>query len=125
MKIITISVLKNSHANCDSLPLRFGMHFNTDRKLEIEVLNELGRDPAYADRFHVEANFRESKTLVAIVHKGHFVLAQRFKEEYPTLVTVWRGDRDGTAHQQRDELGGGAGPVHRLRAVRGWWIAHR
>jgi len=94
MKIITISVLKNSHANCDSLPLRFGMHFHTDRKLEIEVLNELGRDPAYADRFHVEANFRESKTLDAIVHKGHFVLAQRSQEEYPTLVTVWRGDRD-------------------------------
>lgn len=94
MSVITVSVLRSSHANCDSLPLRFGMHFRSDQKLELEVIKDLGRDPGYPDRFHVEAKFRDPTVLDAIEHKGHFVLGERSQEKYPTLVTVWSGDRD-------------------------------
>ena len=94
MSIITVSVLRSSHANCDSLPLRFGMHFRSDQKLELEVIKDLGRDPGYPDRFHVEAKFRDPTALDAKEHRGHFVLGERSQEKYPTLVTVWSGDRD-------------------------------
>jgi len=92
MSIITVSVLRGSHANCDSLPLRFGMHFRTDQKLDLEVIKDLGRDPGYPDRFHVEARFRDPTTPDCKEHRGHFVLGDR--ERLPSLVTVWSGDRD-------------------------------
>jgi hypothetical protein len=94
MNIITVSVLRGSHANCDSLPLRFGMHFGADQKLDLEVIKDLGRDPGYPDRFHVEARFRDPTMPDAKEHRGHFVLGENPRDRLPSLVTVWSGDRD-------------------------------
>ena len=91
MKIL---ITKSGHANCDSLPLRFGMHFRSDQKLVLEVIKDLGRDSAYPDRFHVEAKFQDPAALDAKYCIGHFVLSDNLQEGCPTLVTVWRGDRD-------------------------------
>lgn len=92
MKIL---VTKSGHANCDSLPFRFGIHFRSDQKLALEVIKDLGRDPAYPDRFHVEAKFQDPAALDAKDCVGHFVLSDNLQEEScPRLVTVWRGDRD-------------------------------
>ena len=94
MGTITVFVSRGSHANCDSLPLRFGMHFHTDHKLELEVIRDLGRDPGFPDRFHIEAKFQDPMALEAKEHIGHFVLSDNSQENCPRLVTVWRGDRD-------------------------------
>jgi hypothetical protein len=94
MNTITVSVIKSSHANFDSLPLRFGIHFNANQTLELEVIKELGRDPGYPDRFHVDAKFRDPRNENSDEHRGHFVLAQNPQDVHPVLVTVWRGDRD-------------------------------
>lgn len=94
MRTITVSVIKSSHANFDSLPLRFGMHFNANQMLQLEIIKELGRDPGYPDRFHVEAKFRDPLNEISSEHRGHFVLAQNLQDVNPVLVTVWRGDRD-------------------------------
>lgn len=94
MGAITVFVSRRSHANCDSLPLRFGMHFHSDQKLVLEVIEDLGRDPTYPDRFHVEAKFQDPAALDAKDCVGHFVLSDNLQENCPRLVTVWRGDRD-------------------------------
>ncbi len=94
MNTIIVNVIKSSHANLDSLPLRYGMHFNANQTLELDVIQQLGRDPAYSDRSHVEASFRHPNDENATVHTGHFVLAKTPQDLMPVLVTVWRGDRN-------------------------------
>ena len=94
MNTIIVNVIKSSHANLDSLPLRYGMHFNANQTLELDVIQQLGRDPAYSDRFHIEASFRHPNDENATVHTGHFVLAKTPQDLMPVLVTVWRGDRN-------------------------------
>lgn len=94
MSTISITVIKNSHANLDSLPLRFGMHFRANHVLNLEVIQDLGRDPGYPDRFHIIAKFKNPSIESAIENEGHFVLAQNPQDPIPVLVTVWRGDRD-------------------------------
>jgi len=89
-----VNVIKSSHANMDSLPLRFGIHFETNQILELEIIKELGRDPGYPDRFHVDAKFRDPCNENSMEHQGHFVLANNPQDITPVLVTVWRGDRD-------------------------------
>jgi len=94
MNTITVSINKSSHANCDSLPLRYGIHFNANQTLELEVIKDLGQDPGYPDRFHLEAKFRDPRNENSGEHQGHFVLARSPKDAVPTLVTVWRGNRN-------------------------------
>jgi hypothetical protein len=94
MKTIAVTVIKNSHANCDSLPLRFGIHFRSDQTIELEITKDLGRDPGYPDRFHVEAKFRDPTVSGSLEQQGHFVLGERSSAQSPTLVTTWRGDRN-------------------------------
>jgi hypothetical protein len=94
MSRTTVNVIKSSHANMDSLPLRFGMHFETNQILELEIIKDLGRDPGYPDRFHVDAKFRDPRSDNSVEHQGHFVLAHNPQDITPVLVTVWRGDRD-------------------------------
>jgi alpha-galactosidase len=67
MRTITVRVIRSSHANFDSLPLRFGMHFDANQTLELEIIKDLGGDPGYPDRFHVP-NFeiQEMKTQKSI-----------------------------------------------------------
>jgi hypothetical protein len=70
------------------------MHFETNQTLELEVIKDLGRDPGYPDRFHVEAKFQDPRNEASDEQWGHFVLAQNQHDLGPVLVTVWRGDRD-------------------------------
>lgn len=94
MKKYQVTVKKFAHANMDSLPLRYGIHFNTDQVLTLSVINELGRDPQHHDRFHVEASFIDPTNLSSAEMVGHFVLEQRLSDLVPYLVTVWRNDRN-------------------------------
>ena len=94
MKNYYVTVKKFAHANMDSLPLRFGIHFKTDQILELNVVNEMGRDPQRSERFHVEAKFKDPTNPSSQERIGHFVLEQMPGAELPSLVTVWRNDRN-------------------------------
>jgi hypothetical protein len=94
MKTLNVYLKKNSHANLDSLPLRFGIHFKTDQMLELQVIKDLGADPQFKDRFHVQAQFNDPTQAASQPLLGHFVLEQRPEDHVPYLVTVWRNDRD-------------------------------
>ena len=69
MRTITVRVIRSSHANFDSLPLRFGMHFDANQMLELEIIKDLGGDPGYPDRFHVDAKFRDPSRFAGCWHR--------------------------------------------------------
>ena len=94
MKTYNVRVLKSAHANLDSLPLRFGIHFKADQVLVLNVDKEMGEDPQFRDRFHVEGKFKDPTNPHSKEQLGHFVLEQKPSDRDPSLVTVWRNDRD-------------------------------
>jgi hypothetical protein len=89
-----VRVLKSAHANLDSLPLRFGIYFKADQILVLSVVKEMGPDPQFRDRFHVEAKFKDPSNPESREFFGHFVLEQGPRDRDPSLITVWRNDRD-------------------------------
>lgn len=94
MGTYNVRVLKSAHANLDSLPLRFGIHFKADQILVLNVVKEMGADPQFRDRFHVEAKFKDPANPDSKEVFGHFVLEQGPRDRDPSLITVWRNDRD-------------------------------
>ena len=94
METYNVRVLKSAHANLDSLPLRFGIHFKADQILVLSVVKEMGPDPQLRDRFHVEAKFKDPSNPESREFFGHFVLEQGPRDRDPSLITVWRNDRD-------------------------------
>lgn len=88
-KKFNVFVLAGDHANLDSLPLRYGLHFVDDTQLELQEVQFLYTDYQYSDRFHVEARFPgcDGQTL-----SGHFVIGSKRGTEKPVVITVWSGD---------------------------------
>jgi hypothetical protein len=84
-----VTVMATDHANLDSLPLRYGLHFSHDTQLELQELKFLYSDYQYSDRFHVEANFRGNNGQTV---NGHFVLGSKRGTLKPVVITVWSGD---------------------------------
>lgn len=88
---LNVMVPAREHANCDSLPLRFGVHFSKDTNVELSNVRFLYPDRQYFDRIHINAqiaNGRGDST------SGHFVVSARTGLSEPVLVTVWRHDVD-------------------------------
>lgn len=85
---LDIRVVVADHANCDSLPLRFGLHFKTDVVLKLRRARFDRDDSQYPNRCHVEAEFEGRNGMTS----GHFVLAARHGGCEPVVVTVWRHD---------------------------------
>ena len=83
-----VYVVRKDHANMDSLPFRFGLHFKQDTFLEVFGVSDCREDSRSADRYHVNANFRDPASQNGPVHRGHFVLLAGTAT--PKVVTVWR-----------------------------------
>lgn len=83
------AVIARDHANCDSLPLRYGVHFERDTPLKLCRARFLYVDYQYSDRFHVEADFVIAGDQVT---SGHFVLGSKAEHSDPVVITVWRHD---------------------------------
>ena len=94
MEKLNATVKRTAHANMDSLPLRFGIHFKTEQILTLNVFNDMGRDPQRHDRFHVEATFKDPTNPDSMEMSGHFVLEKMAGTDLPALVTVWRNERN-------------------------------
>ena len=93
MKIL---IKKTGHANCDSLPLRFGLHFDRDTELVLANAKLLKKDEKYPDRLHYSANF----DLANCSGLGNFVVSS---DEVPRLITVW-GSNDRDTEQKLSDV---------------------
>ena len=88
---LKVMVTARDHANCDSLPLRYGIFFTKDTLIEIANISYLYVDRQYSDRYHVNATIKDG---AGNETTGHFVVSSQIGYEEPILVTVWRHDVD-------------------------------
>lgn len=86
---LDVLVIAQDHANCDSLPLRYGMHFECDTVINLKQTRYLYADYQYPDRHHIEAIFQSVGNQQTI---GHFVIGNKRGFTDPVVITVWRGD---------------------------------
>ena len=68
-----VYVVQKDHANMDSLPFRFGLHFEKDLILDVFDVTGWRPDGQVGDRFHVDASFRDPKLPKGPVHRGHLL----------------------------------------------------
>ncbi len=92
---LEIVVICNEHANCDSLPLRYGMHFATDSTMILSRIAVSDKFQTKADRIGIEAHFTDSNGQDQF---GYFVIGLRRGFNTPVLITVWRQDADTERH---------------------------
>lgn len=92
MNRLSVLVLAREHANQDSLPLRFGLHFEEDTEIVIFDAVDLGPDERYGDRRHYLGSIRLNNDEGEMSQQGHFVVGYRRPGNYLSLVTVWRSD---------------------------------
>ena len=86
---IKVLVIAQDHANCDSLPLRYGLHFERDTVIDLTQSRYLYADYQYPDRYHIEAQFQGEGGQLTV---GHFVIGNKRGFAEPVVITVWRGD---------------------------------
>lgn len=91
---IRVMVPANTHANLDSLPLRFGIHVKNDTELKLTNCKDLGADSQHAERHHFEASLVDPRDPAKPNQRGHFVVADRYNTGKWTLVTAWRNEVD-------------------------------
>lgn len=92
---LEVLVISNEHANCDSLPLRYGMHFTTDASIILTRLDLPYSHQTNSDRVRVDAYFTDSNSREQF---GHFVIGSRRGFDKPVLITVWRNDAKTEEH---------------------------
>jgi len=92
---LDVAVLSSEHANCDSLPLRYSMHFQRDTVITLKRV-EISRKPQYKqDRVALDAYFDDSSGNEQF---GHFIIGERSGFDKPVLITVWRHDANTEEH---------------------------
>lgn len=92
---LDVTVICGDHANCDSLPLRYCMHFQNDAIITLKRV-ELSLKPQYKhDRVALDAYFEDSTGKEQF---GHFILGERSGFDKPVLITVWRHDANTEEH---------------------------
>ena len=92
---LLVHVPCNEHANCDSLPFRYGMYFETDSTITLTRISLTNRPQKYNDRISLDAYFLDSNNKEQF---GHFILGARRGYENAILITVWRNDADTEEH---------------------------
>ena len=86
---LDVLVVALEHANCDSLPLRYGIHFENDTLVKLTEVKYLYADYQFSDRHHLQAQFLG---LDGRILRGHFVIGNKRNSTGPVVITVWRGD---------------------------------
>ena len=92
---LVVHVPSDEHANCDSLPLRYGMHFEVDAKITLTRISLTNKPQKNFDRISLDAYFLDSNKKEQF---GHFIIGERKGLDLPVLVTVWRNDADTEEH---------------------------
>jgi hypothetical protein len=78
------------HANLDSFPLRYGVHYPYSKTLELYDCTNWIKDQKFSDRHHVDAKFLGKDNQEDF---GHFVLAES-QFDNMKIVTVWKHDME-------------------------------
>ena len=78
------------HANLDSFPLRYGIHYPYSKIIDLYNCCNWQKDQKFSDRFHVDANFMGKHNTEEF---GHFVLAEN-QFNNMKIVTVWKHDME-------------------------------
>ena len=78
------------HANLDSFPLRYGIHYPYSKTIDLYNCCNWQKDQKFSDRFHVDANFMGKHNIEEF---GHFVLAEN-QFNNMKIVTVWKHDME-------------------------------
>mgnify|MGYP001300309139 CR=1 FL=1 len=78
------------HANLDSFPLRYGIHYPYSKTIDLYNCCNWQKDQKFSDRFHVDANFKGKHNKEEF---GHFVLAEN-QFNNMKIVTVWKHDME-------------------------------
>jgi len=92
---LLVHVLSQEHANCDSLPLRYGMYFDADTTITLTNISLTNKPQKMADRISLDANFIDTNGKEQF---GHFIIGSRKGYDNPILITVWRNDADTEEH---------------------------
>ena len=92
---LEVLVISSEHANCDSLPLRYGMYFEQDATIILTRISYSRKAQKITDRIGVTAHFLDSNNLDQF---GEFVIGTRSGFNRPILITVWRNDADTERH---------------------------
>ena len=89
-KNIRVFLDVRGHANLDSFPLRYGIHYQYNTNIELYNCENWEIDQKFPNRFHVDANFigKDNKEEV-----GHFVLTKNQFNDLK-IVTVWKNDME-------------------------------
>ena len=91
MQTYAVFVQRNAHCNLDSLPLRFGFYFDSDRVIEITATSD-ELEANRPDRFIIEGIIKHPDTDENIF--GKFVLTRSKRGDAHHLVTVWCREDD-------------------------------
>jgi len=78
------------HANLDSFPLRYGVHYPHSKTIELYDCTNWIKDQKFSDRHHVDAKFIGKDNQEDF---GHFVLAES-QFDNMKIVTVWKHDME-------------------------------
>ena len=78
------------HANLDSFPLRYGVHYPYSKTIELYDCTNWIKDQKFSDRHHVDAKFIGKDNQEDF---GHFVLAES-QFDNMKIVTVWKHDME-------------------------------
>ena len=89
-KNISVYLDSRGHANLDSFPLRYGIHYPYSKTLDLYDCTNWIKDQKFSDRYHVDAKFngKDNKE-----EYGHFVLAESQFDDMK-IVTVWKHDME-------------------------------
>ena len=89
-KNISVFLDSRGHANLDSFPLRYGIHYQYSKTLDLYDCSNWLKDEKFSDRHHVDAKFigKDDKE-----EYGHFVLAES-QFDNMKIVTVWKHDME-------------------------------
>lgn len=88
-----VLIRADRHANLDSLPLRFGIHYKEDQLIELHNCELLGQDNKHPNRYHYDAQIKRIGKNGLELCQGRFVLES--KDGKPDeLVTAWINDQD-------------------------------
>ena len=92
-KNITVDIVKHEHANMESFPFRYGMHFEKTTQLDLFNCRNYSWQ-IYEKKFEVEANFVSQKNQI---ETGRFVIKVT-KYPNPKVKTVMRDDTETEFH---------------------------
>lgn len=89
MTLTRVLIEKNGHANLDSLPLRFGMHFAEDTTLTVHEARYVGPDRSKPERHHFKGKLQPPEGSATAAMYCHMVVREPQEGGIWTLITVW------------------------------------